>query len=145
MLTQASPLLLFCPSDHHIPDMEAFASSVALGIESAQAGAIVTFGVHPSSPSTAYGYIHFENPSHAGLLKMAKLVKRQEDLNEQQGSTTQTTKPEFAPSLGFFSPDVTPCSMLWPCMHLTFWSIAKRPWRVLALKLCLVTQAPNWA
>ena len=100
MLTQASPLLLFCPSDHHIPDMEAFASSVALGIESAQAGAIVTFGVHPSSPSTAYGYIHFENPSHAGLLKMAKLVKRQEDLNEQQGSTTQTTKPEFAPSPG---------------------------------------------
>jgi mannose-1-phosphate guanylyltransferase/mannose-6-phosphate isomerase len=50
-------LLLFCPSDHHIPDAEAFAAMVHQGCAAALDGAIVTFGVVPSFPSTAYGYI----------------------------------------------------------------------------------------
>jgi len=54
---QPEDLLLFCPSDHHIPDAEAFAAMVRQGCPAAAAGAIVTFGVVPSFPSTAYGYI----------------------------------------------------------------------------------------
>jgi mannose-1-phosphate guanylyltransferase/mannose-6-phosphate isomerase len=50
-------LLLFCPSDHHIPDAKAFAQMVERGFAAAQTGAIVTFGISPSFPSTAYGYI----------------------------------------------------------------------------------------
>jgi mannose-1-phosphate guanylyltransferase/mannose-6-phosphate isomerase len=50
-------LLLFCPSDHHIPDAAAFAQVVQQGVTAAQAGAIVTFGISPTFPSTAYGYI----------------------------------------------------------------------------------------
>lgn len=50
-------LLLFCPADHHIPDADAFRATVSEGILPAQAGAIVTFGVVPNFPSTAYGYI----------------------------------------------------------------------------------------
>ena len=50
-------LLLFCPADHHIPDCEAFAKAIEQGVPAADAGAIVTFGVQPSVPSTAYGYI----------------------------------------------------------------------------------------
>jgi mannose-1-phosphate guanylyltransferase/mannose-6-phosphate isomerase len=50
-------LLLFCPADHHIPDTRAFIDSVKEGVEAANKGAIVTFGVVPSFPSTAYGYI----------------------------------------------------------------------------------------
>ena len=50
-------LLLFCPSDHHIPDAKAFAQVVEKAVPAAQAGAIVTFGISPSFPSTAYGYI----------------------------------------------------------------------------------------
>ena len=50
-------LLLFCPSDHHIPDAAAFAQVVKQGVAAAQAGAIVTFGISPAFPSTAYGYI----------------------------------------------------------------------------------------
>lgn len=52
-----SELLLFCPADHHIPDANAFAQAVALGKQAAQEGAIVTFGVQPTFPSSAYGYI----------------------------------------------------------------------------------------
>ena len=50
-------LLLFCPADHYIPDSSAFINTVKQGLCAAQAGAIVTFGVAPSFPSTAYGYL----------------------------------------------------------------------------------------
>lgn len=51
-------VLLFMPADHHIPDVQAFARAMAKGIAAANNGYIVTFGVVPSYPSTAYGYIH---------------------------------------------------------------------------------------
>ena len=50
-------LLLFLPSDHFVPDIDAFVSIVEAGVAAANAGFIVTFGVQPSFPSTAYGYI----------------------------------------------------------------------------------------
>jgi len=50
-------LLLFLPADHHIPDAQAFTATIRLGIPAARSGRIVTFGVHPTFPSTAYGYI----------------------------------------------------------------------------------------
>jgi mannose-1-phosphate guanylyltransferase/mannose-6-phosphate isomerase len=52
-----SDLLLFLPSDHFVPDVDAFVSTVEAGVAAANAGFIVTFGVQPSLPSTAYGYI----------------------------------------------------------------------------------------
>lgn len=53
----ADALLLFLPADHHIPDPEAFAAAILSGTAAANAGSVVTFGVQPSFPSTAYGYI----------------------------------------------------------------------------------------
>lgn len=53
----ADALLLFCPADHHIPDAQAFAAMVRQAAAAARAGQLVTFGVQPSFPSTAYGYI----------------------------------------------------------------------------------------
>lgn len=50
-------LLLFLPADHHIPDAVAFAKTIVSGIEAARSGFIVTYGVLPTFPSTAYGYI----------------------------------------------------------------------------------------
>ena len=57
LATNPEDLLLFCPSDHHIPDAAAFARVVIKGVAQAQAGAIVTFVITPTYPSTAYGYI----------------------------------------------------------------------------------------
>jgi len=50
-------LLLVMPSDHHIPDKEAFADMVLAGRASAEGGAIVTFGVVPDRPEIGYGYL----------------------------------------------------------------------------------------
>lgn len=50
-------LALVVASDHHIPDASAFRAAVAAAAPAAAADAIVTFGVRPSEPSSAYGYI----------------------------------------------------------------------------------------
>lgn len=57
LAAQPDDLLLFCPADHHIPDATAFAAMVEQGRAAAGSGAIVTFGVVPSFPSSAFGYI----------------------------------------------------------------------------------------
>ena len=57
LLADPEELLLFAPADHHIPEAERFVATIRKGIPAAQAGWLVTFGVEPSFPSTAYGYI----------------------------------------------------------------------------------------
>ncbi len=66
LLAAPQDLLLFAPSDHHIPDAALFARTVRAGVDAALAGKIVTFGVVPSFPSTAYGYIEAGQPSGDG-------------------------------------------------------------------------------
>ena len=53
----ADALLLFCPADHHIPHAQSFLDMVRGAVPAAKAGRLVTFGVMPTHPSTAYGYI----------------------------------------------------------------------------------------
>lgn len=72
----ADPLLLFCPADHHIPDAAAFARMVQQGVAAANAGAIVTFGVLPSFPSTAYGYIQQGAARADGSHAVARFIEK---------------------------------------------------------------------
>lgn len=64
---------VFVASDHHIPDNTAFRSSVLQGVEAAQRGRVVIFGVRPTEPSSAYGYIR---PEHDGLSPVASFVEK---------------------------------------------------------------------
>jgi mannose-1-phosphate guanylyltransferase/mannose-6-phosphate isomerase len=57
LTAKPADLLLFCPSDHHIPDSVSFGKLIKQGVAAAQAGVIVTFGISPTFASTAYGYI----------------------------------------------------------------------------------------
>jgi mannose-1-phosphate guanylyltransferase/mannose-6-phosphate isomerase len=54
---KVDPLLLVLPADHVIRDVGAFQAAVRLGLESATAGNLVTFGIVPDRPETGYGYI----------------------------------------------------------------------------------------
>jgi mannose-1-phosphate guanylyltransferase/mannose-6-phosphate isomerase len=56
-VTADDPVLLAMPSDHVIADREAFRRAVDRAAALALQGHIVTFGVRPTSPETAYGYI----------------------------------------------------------------------------------------
>lgn len=50
-------LVLLMPSDHVVADRAAFQAAVAAAAAAARLGALVTFGIMPSSPETGYGYI----------------------------------------------------------------------------------------
>lgn len=60
--TATDPLLLFLPADHYVPDVEGFRATIERGVAHANAGWLVTFGVVPVQPSTAYGYIERGEP-----------------------------------------------------------------------------------
>lgn len=60
-------------SDHHIPAADAFRSAIVTAATEARKGRIVTLGVTPSSPSSAYGYIR---PRGAGLSPVDRFVEK---------------------------------------------------------------------
>jgi len=72
----ADALLLFCPADHHIPQTKAFVDMVRAAAPAANAGRLVTFGVMPSYPSTAYGYIHKGGQASDGGFEVARFVEK---------------------------------------------------------------------
>lgn len=73
---QPDDLLLFCPADHHIPDAEAFAEMVNQARIAADEGALVTFGVIPSFPSSAYGYIQKGLARPDGTHEVARFIEK---------------------------------------------------------------------
>jgi mannose-1-phosphate guanylyltransferase / mannose-6-phosphate isomerase len=56
-VTADDPVLLAMPSDHFIPQGEAFRKAAAQAAAFAGRGRIVTFGVPPTAAETGYGYI----------------------------------------------------------------------------------------
>ncbi|TGD42265.1 mannose-1-phosphate guanylyltransferase/mannose-6-phosphate isomerase [Pseudotabrizicola sediminis] len=50
-------LMLVAPSDHAIPDADAFRAAVSAGTAAALEGRIVTFGIHPTRAETGYGWL----------------------------------------------------------------------------------------
>ena len=69
-------LLLFCPADHHIPDARAFAQAVQLAKLAAQDGSIVAFGIQPTFPSSAYGYIRQASTRSDGLYFIKEFIEK---------------------------------------------------------------------
>lgn len=54
--------MLVAPTDHLIPDADAFAGALAQGLPLAQSGRIVTFGIRPTRAETGYGYLETGAP-----------------------------------------------------------------------------------
>lgn len=68
--------LLVCPADHHIPDAQRFAESIQRGLGAAAEGCLVTFGVVPTFPSTAYGYIERGAGRSDGGQTVARFIEK---------------------------------------------------------------------
>jgi mannose-1-phosphate guanylyltransferase/mannose-1-phosphate guanylyltransferase/mannose-6-phosphate isomerase len=72
-------MLLVMPTDHSIPDAEAFRAAVMAGLSRAVAGQIVTFGVRPDRPETGYGWIEvLGNPVEGQAQPVARFVEKPE-------------------------------------------------------------------
>lgn len=61
-------VLLVAPSDHVVPDLDAFQQAVTRGMDAVEQGRLVTFGITPTQPETAYGYLELsKNSSPDGM------------------------------------------------------------------------------
>ena len=76
--------LLFAPADHHIPDVAAFAAMVRQAAPAAENGAMVLFGVTPSFPSTAYGYVEKGAAAGEGAFAVARFIEKPDAQAAQQ-------------------------------------------------------------
>lgn len=69
-------LLLIAPSDHAIPDAEAFRAAVARARPAAEAGQIVTFGIRPTHAETGYGWLELSAPPAEGPVPLTRFVEK---------------------------------------------------------------------
>ena len=88
--TNPDALLLVAPSDHVIPDVEAFDAAVNAGLQVAQAGDLVTFGIHPERPETGYGYLELaEAPRNAGPVRLKQFVEKPDEAKAKSMLATE--------------------------------------------------------
>ena len=69
-------ILLVSPSDHVVPDVEAFHQAISRGIEEIVKEKIVTFGVEPTQPETGYGYMECCEASSEKAVRVLKFVEK---------------------------------------------------------------------
>lgn len=69
------PIILILSSDHEIKNNNKFIEVIKKGIDYAELGKLVTFGVVPSSPNTGYGYIKSEAPFNLSETKGSKILE----------------------------------------------------------------------
>jgi mannose-1-phosphate guanylyltransferase/mannose-6-phosphate isomerase len=67
---------VFVASDHFVADAAAFQAALLQAADAAAAGGIVTFGVTPTAPSSAYGYIRPGPAGDGPVLDVAAFVEK---------------------------------------------------------------------
>jgi mannose-1-phosphate guanylyltransferase/mannose-6-phosphate isomerase len=65
-------LMLVAPSDHVIPDADAFRATVEVASSVALDGRIVTFGIRPDRPETGYGWLALASKPKRDFLPIAQ-------------------------------------------------------------------------
>ncbi len=70
-------LMLVAPSDHLIPDTDAFLRAVQGALPDAENGKIVTFGISPDRPETGYGYLELASQPEGGkTVELSRFVEK---------------------------------------------------------------------
>ncbi|MGC2459502.1 MAG: mannose-1-phosphate guanylyltransferase/mannose-6-phosphate isomerase [Steroidobacteraceae bacterium] len=74
---EGDPLLLVLPADHVIVDLSAFHRAIEVAGVAARNGALVAFGIVPTTPETGYGYIR-RGALAGGSYRIAEFVEKPE-------------------------------------------------------------------
>ncbi|MFG6500832.1 mannose-1-phosphate guanylyltransferase/mannose-6-phosphate isomerase [Sulfitobacter sp. 1A15106] len=69
-------LMLVAPSDHVIPDPDAFRAAVQAATTAAQDGQLVTFGIRPDRTETGYGWLEMSQAPAADFAPIPQPLKR---------------------------------------------------------------------
>ena len=74
--------LLVLAADHLIQDVKQFHCAVTIGLQCAENGQLVTFGVKPNSPETGYGYIRCQQ-SEKNFQVVEEFVEKPDEITAQ--------------------------------------------------------------
>lgn len=74
-------VLLVAPSDHIIPDLDAFHSAVLTGLDAIENGKIATFGITPTRPETGYGYLELSKKTSGKAVDLVRFVEKPDASN----------------------------------------------------------------
>jgi mannose-1-phosphate guanylyltransferase/mannose-6-phosphate isomerase len=77
-------MMLVLPSDHMLTGTESFRAALEKAVAYAEKGKIVTFGVRPAKPETAYGYIKAGRRLSGGVFNVSAFVEKP-DLKTARG------------------------------------------------------------
>lgn len=69
-------LMLVMPSDHLVRKPESFGAAVAAAVPVAASGHLTTFGIQPTAPATAYGYIKRGESLEGAAYNVARFVEK---------------------------------------------------------------------
>ena len=74
MAPQATMVVL--PADHHVREIQAFCHALQVAAQVAAQGRIVTLGIRPTHPETAYGYIQMGPLQQAGGFHVERFYEK---------------------------------------------------------------------
>lgn len=77
-------LILVAPSDHVVPDAQAFRAAVMAASDAARTGRIVTFGIRPDRAETGYGWLELSVPPTEGQTQALLRFAEKPDLARAQ-------------------------------------------------------------
>ena len=72
-------IMIVLPADHEIAELDAFQEAIDQAIGLARAGNMVTFGVKPTSPNTAYGYIQAGEALDVGGNRVIRFAEKPDE------------------------------------------------------------------
>ena len=72
-MKEKNSVMMFCPSDHVIDDIEAFHKAISEGINEVNNNKVVTFGIKPTNPSTSFGYFKINSLGFKGALSSRRI------------------------------------------------------------------------
>ena len=85
LMASEDEILIFCPSDHFINDVDEYINTVVSASCSVKKDSIVALGAKPSFPSTAYGYMEvFKEFNDQKFFNVKKFIEKPDLKNAQR-------------------------------------------------------------
>lgn len=83
-LNDPDAIMVVMPADHIIQGEQAFRDAIRQGVELAETGKLVTFGIQPTTPETGYGYIRLGQCLENHAFEVAQFVEKPDEATAEQ-------------------------------------------------------------
>jgi mannose-1-phosphate guanylyltransferase/mannose-6-phosphate isomerase len=104
LFAQPKSHLLIMPSDHWFQNNDDFTNVIMQGVRVSEKGVWVTFGIHPTNPSTSYGYVEVDE-DFKGVFDVKNFVEKP----DHQKAKEYLAKGNYFWNSGIFMVSVEKC------------------------------------